>query len=687
MADKDQQSDPSATPEVDMDRIKAMMGPLPFESSLPLGVKPEKNKKKAAKARESAGAGTLAAAAEEANATLKALSSDMGQASITKIDDEPSGEDAMSQALLDDLASDALTPEAGEAEELADDPVTTKAVDDIVSHEGDTMLEVEDNKIEAAGASKTLPKESLRDKLKDIWAKRYVRWGTLAFVGIGLLAAGVVPTSRYFVLNTAGVRSSMTVNIIDSSTLQPLKNVNVEVAGVSSQTDSKGAAKLEKLKLGPATMSVSKRAFTTSSQKITVGWGSNPQGQLRLVASGEKYTFVVTNFLSGKPIEKAEAMSGEGSAVSDKDGRLVLVLDTSNKSDDQEIEVKISSDNYRSETVKITANNKETSSVKMVSSRKNAFVSKRSGKYDIYTIDVDGKNEQKIVTGTGIEREDLALAPQQNSDIAAYVATRENVRNSDGYLQSTLYMLDIKSGNLTKVDQSEQIQLVGWSSDQRLAYIKKAAGASAANPKRERLMSISAKDPSTSKELASANYFNDVLMAGDKVLYAPSNSFQDNPKPGLFMAAVDGSNTITVINKEVFNIFRTNYETVVYDDSGSFFSYKIGATPSSVTATTNPGNINRLYIDNIATARSLWIDNRDGKGVVLNYDKTAKKDTIVASQSGIKLPARWLDDSTIVYRVNDGKETADYVVSTNGGTARKIQDVTDASGVGRWFYY
>ncbi|CAN5411445.1 hypothetical protein BH10PAT3_BH10PAT3_5320 [soil metagenome] len=676
-------------PEVDMDRIKAMMGPLPDERSsdeAPADAGPKENLSPTTAPVISAASKAVSEAAEEANATLKALSADMGEAKITKVEDE-------SAIPPTDTAEDLGETEIADVAEqidgegiAADDPGVVIAVNDIVAHEGDEVLEAEDEKRDSAVVLEE-PKNSLGSKLKVFFSKPAVRWGIIIVLLALILAAALVPGSRYFALNNVGVRSTLSVTVIDSGTLQPLKNVSVLAAGVSSQTDSTGKAKLEHVKLGPTKLAISKRAFAPLLQSITIGWGSNPEGQIRLAPSGAQYTFIVTDYLSGKPVEKAEATSGEGNAVSDKDGRIVLTLDTSSKDDNEELSVQIAGDEYRTETIKITASNKETSAIKLVPARRDIFVSKRSGKYDVYTVDVDGKNETKIINGSGLERDDITLAPQQNGDTAAYVSTRENAHNADGYLLSTLYLVDTKTGNLTKADQSEQIQIIGWSADQHLVYAKIAAGTSGANPKRHRLITLNAKNVTETKEIASANAFNDVVMSGDKVLYAPSNALQDNPKPGLFSVNADGTNTVTITEKEVYNIFRTDYDTVTINASGTYYTYKIGSPPSGLTVTKTPSNTNRLYIDSISGGRSLWLDNRDGKGVVLLYDKSSKKDTVIASKAGLKLPMYWLNDNGIVFRINDGRETADYVISVNGGEIKKIQDVTDTSGIGRWYYY
>jgi hypothetical protein len=40
-----------------------------------------------------------------------------------------------------------------------------------------------------------------------------------------------------------------------------------------------------------------------------------------------------------------------------------------------------------------------------------------------------------------------------------------------------------------------------------------------------------------------------------------------------------------------------------------------------------------------------------------------------------------------VFRVSSGSETADYVLSLDGGEAKKISDVTDITGIDRWYIF
>src|SRR5690606_285756 len=108
------------------------------------------------------------------------------------------------------------------------------------------------------------------------------RYATFAVLIAMLVGLGVFPTSRYFMLNTVGVRSSSSIRVVDSSTLQPLKNVEVEIHGVKGTTDIDGLATLSNIKLGKTELVIKKRAFAELKKSVTIGWGSNPLSDERL---------------------------------------------------------------------------------------------------------------------------------------------------------------------------------------------------------------------------------------------------------------------------------------------------------------------------------------------------------------------------------------------------------------------
>lgn len=563
-----------------------------------------------------------------------------------------------------------------------DDPKTAKAVDDIVAHESDELLKAEDEKLAEAfrPAEKLTRWQKVKRFLHNWWGNPRARWITIGVILLLLAIIAVVPPSRYFVLNTAGVRASLSVQVLDESTFQPLKNVEVSAHGVSALTNTDGQAKLEKVKLGATELKIDKRAFAPITKKVTVGWGSNPQGEFQLTPVGAQYSFVVTDYLSGKGVAKIEAISGEASALSDENGKIKLTIDEP----PDDIEVTIKGDDYREESFTISAATKDERAVSLVPGRKEVFVSKRDGKFDLYKIDIDGKNEERVLAGTGTEREDIALISHPKKEVVAMVSTREGKRNSDGYLLSTLTLVDLTNNSAKALVTSERIQLVDWVDD-RLIYVQVAAGASAANPKRQRLMSYHHED-GTNNELATSNTFNDVLVAANKVYYAPSGAHQAGGASFL-RANADGSARLAILSKEAWNLFRTTYDHITVAVPSEWYDYRLDdQKPTKLSG--EPANLtSRIYVDSPDGKKSLWVDSRDGKGVLLVYDINGKEDKTLRTQSGLKNPLRWLSNHTIIYRIHTDQETADYALSLNGGDPRKIRDVTNTRGIDQWYHY
>lgn len=568
------------------------------------------------------------------------------------------------------------------------DVQTSKIVDTIIAEESDALLGLEQPVPRPRTITPPKARQQrrrfgavLKDVLRNWWRYPVTRWLSIAGILAALAAAGGIPTSRYAILNGAGVRSSATVQILDQSTQQPLKNVTVKLADQSGQTDERGVVRLSRLRLGPTMLSLEKRAFTPITQSVTIGWGSNPLGDFRLTPSGSQYTFIVKDYVSGNPVATAMATSAYADANADDKGDIRLTLD---QSSEEVVDVTISAPGYRDEVMQLDTKAKQEQAVSLVTARKHAFVSNRSGKYDLYKIDIDGKNEKVVLAGTGSERADLVLAQNAGQNVAALVSTRDNVRNADGYLLSTLTIVNLESGAVTKVAQSEQIHVIGWSGDY-LAYVQIASGASAGNPDRERLMSYnySKKD---NKQLASANYFNDVLTAAGKLYYAPSGGVGEAASNFIRMN-YDGSGKQVLLVGETWNAFRTDYTHIAVSVPGQWYEHIIGsnATTKMEGQPANPAS--RVYVDAPEGKQSLWVDTRDGKGVLLKYDMSQQKDTEVVARSGLRYPVRWLDAETVVYRIETQQETADYVVSLNGGEPNKIKDVTATGNNDRWYYY
>jgi len=527
------------------------------------------------------------------------------------------------------------------------------------------------------------------------WHNRIARRLTIFVILALLIGVAAYPKSRYLVLNNAGVRSSASLTVLADSTQLPLKNVEVDLSGQAVKTDDNGIAKIEHVKLGSNQLTIQKRAFAPVSKTIVVGWGSNPLGNFQIQPTGSQYAIFIKDWLTGKAISTASASGSDADANADDKGKILLTIDTTAAQQDK-LNVTIHADNYRDEQISLNLDDKTDRTVKMVISRKDLFVTNRTGKYDVYSVNIDGKDEKLVLAGTGLERNDIVLVQHPTDNEAALVSTRVNARNSDGYLLSTLTLINLDDNTTQAIAQSEQVQIVGWI-DTRLIYVQIAAGASAADSQRFRLMSYDYKT-GDKKQLDSANSFNDVLLNNSQIYYAPSSAYQKDPNTGLIQSNADGSITKTLLKDEVWNIFRVSYDTLNLATAKDSYSYKMGGTADPTKLSQAPTDTkNRLYVTSPDGKHSLWVDQRDGKGLLISYDTDKQADTTLETQTGIIYPVKWLTNSVVVYRVKNDDGTADYVLDINGPTdpasysnnivAYKVTDLFNAPGIDRWYYY
>jgi hypothetical protein len=556
---------------------------------------------------------------------------------------------------------------------IFDDSKTDAAVDDILAKESDQLLQAQD-------AQHTVPVPPRRGFWRKIghffvawWRNKWARWITIVILLAAIGTAAAVPKARYAVLNTAGVRSSASVIVLDNTTKLPLKNVTVTLGKDAVRTNVDGIARFKDLKLGDYTLAIKRIAFAPRQQSVTVGWGSNPLGTFQLRATGIQYTLSVVDYLSGKPVSGAEAVSEEANALSDKNGKLVLTVEDTKVTT---LDITLAAAGYRQEALTLDATKEESAKVALVPGNRTVFVSKQSGKYDVYAMDLDGKNKKMLLAGTGNENNNISLVISPDNKRAALVSTRDNLRDDDGYVLFALTIIDLESGTSVTVDHAQQIQPIDWVGD-RLVYRTTLAGASAANPQRSRLVAFN-YDTNARTQLATANQFNMAMSIKGNVYYAPSGTDPD-AMLGLFRIKTDGSGKKQLLDKEVWTGLRTTYGNLSLQTPEGWYAYSLQS--EHIGKATAPANaVSYLFADDSKAKRSVWTDIRDGKGALLLQDVEKGTNITLANQDGLTTPLRWAGDKAIVYRVVTNTETADYVVSPDGGQSRKLTDVTAARG-------
>lgn len=546
-----------------------------------------------------------------------------------------------------------------------DDEKTGLAIDDIVAKEGDDILAAQDAATSKAAA------EPVHGFWYRWWHNKWARGITLLIIAGGIAAAAAVPTSRYWLLNTAGVRVSASVVVTDGTTELPLKGVPVTIGGQRVQTNGDGQAKIHNLRQGPQKLHIEQSGFATIDRLVTLGWGSNPLGNVDLKAVGVQYVIEVRDYLSDKPVQGVEASAGDATAVSDKDGKVTLTLASTQAAKDG---VTLAKGGYRTQQIMLTADPKTPTKAALVLDRKAVFVLKQNGKYDVYKSDIDGKNRQVLLAGTGRETSNISLMVSPDGTHAALVSTREDKRDADGALLNTLTLIQVDDGETLTLGQAPQIQLIDWIGP-RLIFQQISADTSAAN--HYTVAGYNYSD-NTRVQLAAANQLNAVLSAQGAMYYVVAPD-PDNAavQAGFFKVDPKGNGKQLALQGEVWTVLRTAYNTFSLQTAdGTWHTYNI--PDSSVAQVGTPGSLmSRGYTDNTDRSKSLWIN----QGALTSYDIASTKDTVVTTQTGVGYPVEWLSANAAIYRLSAGGETADYAVSTEGGMPHKVADVFGTYGI------
>ncbi|HKU19031.1 MAG TPA: hypothetical protein VJP80_07250 [Candidatus Saccharimonadales bacterium] len=541
-----------------------------------------------------------------------------------------------------------------------DDPVTERAVDDIVHHEGDEVLAAEDAAREQS--SFRPPKHSVWRSIGHVFGVWLgTAWGRWITFFVVLAVAGTcagVPAARYLCLNQFGVRSTASVTVNESLLGTPLKNVQVALAGQTAKTDAKGVAHFTNLVLGPTTLRITEIGFGTSTQQVVVGWGSNPLGPYSLRSTGVAYRVLVRDAITGQPLAGAEAVIGDASALSDKSGNMALTLASSATTGGT---ITVGKSGYRSEQFVLQAPG-PTTNISLLPSQKDIFVAKASGIYNLYKSDLDGNNRQLLLAGTGNETTGaLALAMSPDGSHAAFVSTRDTQRAPDGNSYNTLTLITIADGTAVELAHAKQLRLIDWIGS-KLIFEQVGPSNGTSNA------SVVSYDYATNSraQLAAADQLATVLSAQGTVYYGTAD--------GLFKINPDGSGKQQTITQAVTAAVRTDYNTLAVQTGDTWNTYIISSDAVTLTATLlNPSN--RLYLVDPAGMQAAWAQN----GTLANHAITTGKDsTLVAAD--VTQPMAWVGSGIVVYQVGNGSMPADYAVSAAGGTPHKINDVVPVAG-------
>lgn len=611
--------------------------------------------------------------------TTKAPVADTALPSAPIVAEEPAAmpepDFAMSQATDETISgkTDAIVPEndldmdklpTDFTTDTDEDADTAAAVDDIVHKDADATLD-------EPKAHATVMKPSFTERIKnawyDWWGNPRKRYGTLAIVIVLGAVIGFVPAVRAMVLNTAGVRSSMIVHVMDGGTDLPLQNVVVRADGVVGKTDYDGKVQLRGVHIGSHKVDVQKLGFKAVSRQVTFGLNIADLGEIKLQPTGQQIAYSFTDYMTGKPVTGVSISSDDATTKSDKLGKALLTTAPGNTE-----KITIKKEGYRTESLDHPAPEAPAALVKLVPSAQAVFISKESGTYDVYKAYLDGKDRKVLFEGTGLETQSIAALPSPDGKKVAVASTRDDKRNKDGFLLTAINIVDTETGDSTNIEYAEQVVLLGWRNS-TLVYSQTVAGTSAANPNRQKIISY---DLTANKrfQLASANYFAGQELIGDTLYYTVSAT-DPSAQETFAKVNVDGSAKKTLFSGNVWTLLRSDYNKLKLQGPDKWYEYTTGAS-APVESTPVSDYASRYYVDSPGGSVSARVDVRDNKGVLMLRTVADGKEKELVTQRNMQSPSYWLNDSVIVYRIAGATEVADYAVDIHGGDSKKIADVS-----------
>lgn len=584
---------------------------------------------------------------------------------------------------------EASTAPVTELPETAD-PETDHAVDDIMKHDGDEVLEVQDDIADKAVAVKQGKWQRFKKFNHNWWSNPRKRWSTIAGIIIVLALVFALPITRYNLLGLV-LQSRSTITIIDMQTGKPVSGVEITLGGKHAETNADGKASM-RTHLGSHTLQVSKKYYTSFHRRELVGFSGNNFGAA-LKALGRQINVKVVNKISGKPVASVEVKIGSASAKTNKNGQATLV--TPSSADTQT--ATMNAVGYNTAKVDITASGDLVKNTfQVVPAGKLYFLSNLNGSLDVVKTNLDGSDRQMVLAGTGSEdRQNTSLLASRDWKYLALLSKRSGDKAS-------VYLIDTtQKDKLTTVDQGNaDFSFVGWAGD-RFVYQVTRNTVSDWQANRQALKSLDATNGQTlllDQTQASGTAENDFAgqtfgspyIIGNQIVYAKNwiSSYKANELNGK-QAELNTINADGTAHKVVKSFAPAvgyqggNLATELYEPDGLYVQFYDGAqyqyydydagkltADSSMTNDIFYGTPYPTYLLSPSGNSTFWAEERDGKNTLLVGDQDGKSSKQIATLSAYNTYGWFTDDYLLVSKGNSEL----YIMSATGGTTQKITD-------------
>lgn len=544
-------------------------------------------------------------------------------------------------------------------------------------------------------------KNRLRVLIRRYWAKKKLTIPATILVLAALLFA--VPFTRY-PLAGLFLKQNFTVLVVDATTNKPVSSAAVSLHGQTGITDSNGLATV-KVKVGKATAKVEKKYYESLATTVNVPL-FNPKNsfQIKLTATGRQVPVNVRNFISGKPLENISIKVLDTESKTDENGEAVVVIPATDIW--QNATFSGEGFNELTRTIKPTEEKALENSVALTPQGKVYFLSKLSGKIDVVKTDLDGKNRQTVLPGTGQEEETgTVMLASRDWKYLALLARREGVK-------AKLYLIETATDKLTVMDEGEAtFALTGWV-NHHFAYIVHRDKVKVWEPKQSALKTYNADSQKivlldeTQASGDSSSYINDSFLwvyniANDLIYYKSWSAYHVSlsstfpelsvKQDQIISATADGTHKKTLATYDLKTdagfagySFRPNgsYQSSLYEPEEIFFIltseqttyHKIsgGKVTEDAEAKTyfEQGRAYVTYLASPSGQETFWSESRDGKNTLFIGDHNGRHPKEVASLSEFT-PYGWYSGDYLLLSKN-GSEL--YIMSREDPQPIKISD-------------
>lgn len=508
------------------------------------------------------------------------------------------------------------------------------------------------------------------------------KWWWLLLILVILIGLLAWPTTRYKLLGYF-IKTSVSVQVTDSTAHTPVEGATVSLDGVSTTTNADGQASL-KAPPGAGIIRITKHYYDSYTMHEFIGLKAAPTITVKLIAAGRQVPITVINKFTGKPLAGVQINVLGTVARTGQNGMTEVVLPATPTQANAALT--LSGYNPAKATIQVANSIVSTNTIGLVPVGAVYFLSNLSGTINVIKTNLDGSGRQTVLAGTGKENPTTTslLATQDWRYLALQAQRTGN--------QPALYLIDTSSGKLTDIDASDAtFTLIGWY-DHTLLYDEVSSSVPAWQSGHEQIVSYNADlgqatvlDKNQAEGTASAyaeQSFSDITIVDGELVYATvwkvygttggtislgssNDTIREITTVGLTkkdlqtVAAAQVSGVQSVMNapNSVYFAFYGSSPSAV-----SYYQYENGAITSPTTLTAAAFNQSYpSYLIAPSNTQSFWSELQDGKTVLFLGDQNGAHQQALTS-SGTYQPYGWFTDNYLL----ESKDGVLYIQPSGG---------------------